>query len=291
MPNPAALRNLKITRVALVDAGANFDKKTGDGAHIMLFKSAPSVADVHVDVPLGSKDKKKDPPKTDTHKEKSSMNKLFKRIVDAILEPDVTKRTAALTDIEKDFPPEAEADDKVHKANDPMCKCESCVAMRKSVGEEVNKRMTAIEKTNTELVAKNAELTTNLSAEVNKRIDTEVVSVLKSFSNISIKTDGEGNDVAMYRKMYVEDRPAFDRQMAILKATDAQLKQANKNVGSGRGGNGEGGAWQKIEQLAKSLVEKSTTGMTIEQALDKVMTDPVNNKLVKAYREEDSAQA
>lgn len=291
MPNPASLRNLKITRVALVDAGANFDKKTGDGAHIMLFKSAPSVADVHVAVPLGSKDKKKDPPKADTHKEKSSMNKLFKRIVDAILEPDVTKRTAALTDIEKDFPPEAEADDKVHKADDPMCKCESCVAMRKSVGEEVNKRMTAIEKANTELVAKNTKLASDLSSEVNKRIDTEVVSILKSFSNISIKTDGEGNDVAMYRKMYVEDRPAFDRQMAILKATDAQLKQANKSVGSGRGGNSEGGAWQKIEQMAVALVEKGNGSITKEAAIEKVMLDPANMELLKSYREEDSAQA
>ena len=43
------LRNLRIKRVALVPMGANFDKKTGDGAHIMLYKGAPDVGSVHVD--------------------------------------------------------------------------------------------------------------------------------------------------------------------------------------------------------------------------------------------------
>lgn len=53
---PGVLRNLRIKRVSLVEMGANFDSKTGDGSHIMLFKGIdvnknPSVGDVHVDSP------------------------------------------------------------------------------------------------------------------------------------------------------------------------------------------------------------------------------------------------
>lgn len=53
---PGILRNLRIKRVSLVEAGANLDPLTLDGAHIMLYKSkdgmkkdGPNVGDVHVD--------------------------------------------------------------------------------------------------------------------------------------------------------------------------------------------------------------------------------------------------
>lgn len=59
---PGVLRNLRVKRVALVDMGANFDKKTGDGAHIMLFKSAgPGLGSVHVDKPMGKEGDGTDP--------------------------------------------------------------------------------------------------------------------------------------------------------------------------------------------------------------------------------------
>lgn len=51
---PGILRNLRIKRVSIVDIGANLDTKTGDGAHIMLYKrhidkGGPDVGSVHVD--------------------------------------------------------------------------------------------------------------------------------------------------------------------------------------------------------------------------------------------------
>lgn len=55
--NPGILRRLRIKRVSLVDMGANYDTKTGDGAHIMLFKrhdvakDGPGLGAVHVDSP------------------------------------------------------------------------------------------------------------------------------------------------------------------------------------------------------------------------------------------------
>ena len=53
---PGILRNLRIKRVAIVDSGANFDQKTGDGAHIMLYKSSPGVGAVHVPTAGGGDD-------------------------------------------------------------------------------------------------------------------------------------------------------------------------------------------------------------------------------------------
>lgn len=57
-PKPGILTRLRIKRVSLVDMGANFDTKTGDGAHIMLFKrhepivkDGPGLGAVHVDSP------------------------------------------------------------------------------------------------------------------------------------------------------------------------------------------------------------------------------------------------
>ena len=53
------LKNLKITRVDLVDKGANYDPATGEGAHVLLYKRAvskdnPGSGDLHVDTLIGN---------------------------------------------------------------------------------------------------------------------------------------------------------------------------------------------------------------------------------------------
>jgi len=45
---PTRLRKLKITSVAVCPQGANYDTETGEGAHILLFKSAD--AEVGTDI-------------------------------------------------------------------------------------------------------------------------------------------------------------------------------------------------------------------------------------------------
>lgn len=42
------LRRLRVKRVDLVDKGANFDPATGEGAHVLLFKSQPTSSEVNV---------------------------------------------------------------------------------------------------------------------------------------------------------------------------------------------------------------------------------------------------
>lgn len=60
------LSNLRVTKVDLVDFGASYDAKTGDGAHVLLYKRAdlakdqPCATDVHTDTPQKKKKKQLD---------------------------------------------------------------------------------------------------------------------------------------------------------------------------------------------------------------------------------------
>lgn len=388
---PGVLRNLKIARVALVDMGANFDRKTGDGAHIVLWKRAepepvaknPSVGSVHVAVPIGggpppapkrrpitpdhpdydqyetdyekanldadsrralpdsafaavwtdSKGKKHrklpihdaghltaargrlnaakipsdvkararariDAATRRSSKEKSAMKEMLKRLVGLLKEDDPTKRAAGVTEfesqIEKEFPPDA--DDKVHKADDPMCKCESCVAMRAPMPAEIGKRFEAIEKQNAllqkALDAAEGRATaaeTIAKAERHTRELGEMRSLLKSFraTPFDLKDDA---DVIKFMKMKAADPESFERTITLLKATDEQLaKSASfQDFGSGLDGGEGGDAYAQLEALADKLVEKGGrfAKMTAEQRLEAVMLDPKNNHLVREYREQ-----
>lgn len=284
MAKPGILRNLKINRIALVDAGANFDKRTGDGAHILYTKSAgPNLGDVHVDTPADVEIDETKP------KEKPVKKNLLKRMLDAMRETDVTKRDAALTDIEKEFPNDND-DEKVHKAGDAMCKCADCM-MKRAPDPEVAKRMESIEKANTDLqkrldaqVTANELVTKALNAEIEKRADGEMLEVLKSFRHTSFDF---AKDVPLFRTMKSASPEAFDRAMAILKAQDATNAGMFSEMGSSRSGGGAGSAWSEIEAKADALFEKSASGtMTREQAIDKVCIDPKNMGLMKRHRAE-----
>lgn len=278
--NPGVLRNMRVKRVAIVDAGANFDKQTGDGAHIMLFKrdtrkDSPTVGVVHVDAPLGGEDDEK---KKEKPVKKSWMRKMFA----AITETDVTKRETALTELEKEFP---DQDDTMHKADDATCKCADCMAKRVSKSADVialEKRLSdqaaEIEKSN----KRADDLQKAMDVEVEKRLDAEMVEILKEFKATPFDMT---KDVAVYRKMKKDAPEAFARTIEIMKAADAQLAAGvlMKDIGTRRG-TGEGSAWAQLEALAEKLVEKSGDKLTTEQALEKVMLDPKNNKLVREYR-------
>lgn len=360
-PKPGVLRNLRIKRVALCDMGANFDKRTGDGAHIMLFKSAPSVDAVHVptagaeseweseyekanldaaarnalpdsafaavwtdakgkkqrklpihdaghlaaargridaaDIPASVKAaaRRKIEAATKT-KEKAVKKSLFKQMLGLFTETDIEKRKVALSEMEKAFPDDdGDEDDKdkdkgkdkapVHKSDDEMCKCADCMSKRTAKSVAKSAEMVAIEKKQVELEKQNATLQAALNVEVEKRLDAEMVDILKQFKATPFDP---ATDVDIFRKMKRDNPEAFDRTIAVMKATDAQLTQSAlyRNVGSSRSGAGEGSAWAQIEAKADSLIEKGAAGLTREQAIEKVMLDPKNNGLVKQYRAE-----
>lgn len=138
-------------------------------------------------------------------------------------------------------------------------------------------RMTAIEAENTVLKSAVANIT-----KANERA--EVVMMLKSFKATPLKLEGEDNDVEKFLALKRANPAAYDRTMSLFKTADDQMavSKAFNKVGSDQ--TGEGSAWAKIEAMAAARVEKSTTGLTMEQAIEKVSEE--NPKLVAQYRAE-----
>lgn len=349
---PGVLRNLRIKRVAIVDSGANFDTKTGDGAHIMLFKSdGPGVAAVHVptagseedeyetdyekanldagarnalpdsafaavwtdaqgkkhrklpihdaghlaaargrisqaQIPADVKARAQRRIDRKSKKEKGivKLQKLFKKVLDAVTIPDEAARQQAIAKLQAKVEKtgvvndDDEDDYPVHKSDDPMCKCADCMAKR------TEKRYVDLEKSNSELKAEVEKARTTLAAEIEKRENAEMVEILKGFKYAPFDLD---KDVAVFRKMKRDDPAMFERTMAVYKAQEVQLQDAAlySDYGTRKGG-GEGSAWAQIVAKADQLMEKSKKEMTQEQAIEKVMLMPENNKLVKQYRQE-----
>lgn len=263
--------------------GANFDKKTGDGAHITLWKSvkkdSPTPTSVYVDGIATERDKKKEKPVNKNWKD------MFKSALGLMTEADPAVRTTKAADLLKaaeDLPDDGDQDD-IHKADDSMCKCADCMAKRTSKTVAVTEEMVkdAISKA---VAAAREPLEKALNVEIEKRESGEITALLKSFASTPFNLE---TDVPVYLAMKKTSPAAFDRTMAILKATDAQLAAGllMKDVGTRRG-TGEGSAWAQIEAKADMLVSKSAGPMTKEQAIDAVLQDPTNNKLVKQYRAE-----
>lgn len=334
------LRNLRIKRVAVVDMGANFDKKTGDGAHILLYKSA-GLGSLHVDstdwesdyekanlsadqrndlpdsafaavwtdsdgkkhrklpihdaghlaaargridqadIPADVKAAARRKIEAATNKEKPVKKSFIAKLLGLASEPDAAKRAEGAAEILKEFP---EGDDKpVHKADDPMCKCDDCMAKRAPISEaEVQKRIDAGVAT---AVAKaTGDLQKKFDAEVKKREEGEVREELRKFAHLSINLD---EAVPEYLDLKKSAPKLYEKQIATLKAADAKLAKSALfgDIGSGRGA-GENSAWAQLEAKAAEMVTKSANGLTKEQALDKVMMAPENNELVKRYRQE-----
>lgn len=395
---PATLRNLKIARVALVDMGANFDKRTGDGAHIVLWKrheksSGPSVGAVHSDsagsIGGGSiarwdkllpepkpKPKRITPDHPDydqyetdyekgnldaesrralsdssfaavwtdskgrkhrklpihdsghlaaargrlsaaripsdvksrartridaatrrTQKEKRMNVDILKRMLGLMKEDDPAKRATGLAEVETLITKAKDDDDTppfMHKADDAMCKCDDCATKRAAMPAAFGKRMDAIEKANTDLLAKLAVSEGRVAAAENiaksvmaKAEKAEMRTLLKSFAAVPFKTDDD-TEIDAFIVMKSANPAAFDAMIAKYKAVDAQLAKSAlfADTGSARDFSGEGSAWAQIEAKADAAMAKGANGQTREQIIEKVLLDPANNDLVRQYRDE-----
>lgn len=119
---------------------------------------------------------------------------------------------------------------------------------------------------------------------LDERDTAEVTAVLKSFSAVPFKVE-DANEVALFKSLRQNNRPAFDRVVELLTAVDKQAADGlYKEIGSSAPGSVEGSAWAELERKADDEIAKSSTPLTREQALDKVMKN--NPKLVLKYREE-----
>lgn len=264
-----------------------------DAGHLTAARGRIDQADIPADVKAAARrriDAKSG--KSETKKEIKVTKNFLTKLLGLVVESDVEKRKAAAAELEKAM--DGEVVEKVeHDPNNPDCKCADCMAKaekRATPPADVAKRLADIEKVNTEmakanatLVKANADLMAAIEVEKNTRLDNEMTTILKSFKMTPFDLT---KDVAEFRKMKESNPTAFERTMALLKATDAQLianNQLMRTFGSAR--TGSGSAWDQIEAKAAALVEKSTDGnMTIEKARDKVML--AHPELVSQYRQE-----
>lgn len=278
-----------------------------DAGHLTAARGRIDGADIPADV----KDKararinSKTHPPHSTAKESSmkTIKEIMKSVMDTILEPDIEKRKLALAPLSKavdelEDPPTTVV--KVaHTPGDPLCKCDTCMAkaadlkkkkddddaaeLAKQVPAEVAKRMESISKQNEDLVKANTAMAATVAKMQDDQATVEMTTILKGFKHTPFKLTGDDSDVAKFKKMKAADPGGWERMLEIFKAQDAQMGTAFANVGSNLSG-GRGNAWEQIEAKADAMMEKSTTSITREQAIEKVMF--ANPKLVKEYREQ-----
>lgn len=228
------------------------------------------------------------------HKEKNVKKSMLKSFIGLFSETDAEKRTAAAAELEKamaDDCEDDETDDMKKKKAQAAKDAEGKDAVGKAVAEEVAKATTELQKKHAEEIAKIAKANTDLTAaiEVEKgiRLDGEMRTILKGFRATSFDID---KDVAKFRKMKESSPEEYNRVMEILKGADAMLASSALFNNFGTSAEGTGDAWAQIEAKADAMVEKLGDKLTREQAIEKVMLDPKNMHLVKAYRGVDKVQ-
>lgn len=297
---PGVLRNMRVKRVALVDSGANFDRDTGDGAHIMLYKRElnkdAGIAAVHVSVPVGGEDEKKLKQK-ETSVAKSAFGKIFERFTKASAETDVAKRQAEIDALIK------EADELSGGNDDGSSHLQALQDMHKNLGASLQKmgpgphptehpyhKMAAIHanlgkmlkeagcevgadepgalvhptvtKAMTDLEKRNTELEKRLTDEIEKRERGELLVLLKSFKAVPINIDEKNadNDIAKFAKMKKEAPAEFERMMAIFKAADAQLAESALFKSVGAGGEAGPGSAYAEAEAKAELLMAKASG-------------------------------
>lgn len=257
-----------------------------DAGHLAAARGRIDGADIPASVKAAARRKIE----SASNKEKSLKKNFFAQIAGLFNEPDPAVRVAKAEELDKAFPDNFK-DDKTdtkkvaHDPNDDMCKCVDCMskaapAVAKAISD-IEKKYADLEKSNRDLAASNVTMQKALQVEIDKRANGEIVALLKSFKATPFDME---KDVVVYRKMRDDSPEVFERTMTLMKAQDTMLASSAlmTNIGSSRVG--EGSAWAQIEAKADSMLEKSTNGITREQAIEKVME--ANPKLVAQHRTE-----
>lgn len=263
-----------------------------DAGHLEAARGRIDGADIPADVKAAAR--RKIESATKNKEKRMSAKAILTKMLGLFGEKDEAKRAEGLALVSKSI--EDLPDDVTKVAHDPkdeMCKCADCMEKRANKrfegNAEVAKALSDIQKAHDLEVAtlkkSNDTLLAAIEVEKNIRLDNEMVAVLKSFKATPFDLT---TDVAKFRKMKEVAPEAFDRTMAVLKATDAQLAASGiyHDLGSSHSGSSltAQAAWSQLEAKADALVTKSTTGITREKALEQVLFAPENKELVKQYR-------
>lgn len=264
-----------------------------DAGHLEAARGRLDAADIPADVKAAARRKIDDA--TKNKEKRMSAKAILAKMLSLLGEKDEAKRTEGLALVTKslDDLPDDDVTKASHVPNDDMCKCADCMAKsakkRFDGNVEVAKAVDDMAKAHKveidTLQKSNKALLDAIEVEKNIRLDSEMTVLLKSFRATPFDM---ATDVAKFRKMKEVAPEAFERTIAVLKATDAQLTASGvyKDLGTSQSGDNltASAAWAQLEKKADDLVTKSATPITREQAIDRVMFDPANMALVKQYR-------
>jgi BMFP domain-containing protein YqiC len=258
---PTELRELEITRVDLVDQGANFDPATGDGSHVLLFKRAPTKPEDEPEKrgPDMAKEKEGAFDPSGLPEDAQAYVAEIQKQADAATETanGLTEELEALktqvAELEAAKPPEEPpTDEEVLKSLDPA----------------VRERFEAVQKTADEAVEK--------AAAAQKRAD-ELEDARKSeqFAKMAVTelpTIGtEGTGQVLKAAHAALDKEQADELMAMLRSADELARQGKvfKEIGTG-GADALGDAQEIVQKKAEKMVADGQAP-TVEQAYAKVL--------------------
>lgn len=318
---PTTLRNVKLTRIDLVDAPANpsarvvlvkrdvcSDPTCTDSTHdhdSRTQKDAPGTGAVHVPVPTRRRSVMKD----------STLLKRFVALLksDNPIDPELIDDTDNLDELDAVQTEMADALDglpadhklrAVHKSFADMVadkkkkKKASKVEMRADgmsdedvdkVNKMIAKRTDDIQKSLDAANVRVAEAESIAKSERATRELTEVKVELAKFDRLTLDIEKEA---PLYKSVRESNKPAYDSMMATLTAAN-EVAKANgaleTTIGSGVPSTGKSNAWAEIEAKAMAIVAKGDTKLTKAKAINLVMEDAANFDLVKRYQAEGGA--
>lgn len=288
------LRGLVIDRVDLVDKGANHDRKTGDGSHVMLFKRAgdePTQEDFDADA-------------LTLIEMSASIEKVGKKISTARMK-ELQAAHAALGkvitecvgDLEDSMPVEKSAE---QIAAEQKAQSEAIQkAVETAVAAEVAKvqkaaddKVTAIQKAADERVEK-AEAAAKLAGEVAKgekdlRVEKEFAQRISSdFAKLAMKPEDAKLLKSMSEKLTADE---FKRVEEVLKsANEAIAKGAMfEEIGTKVTKGAAGSAKAEIIAKAEEMVTKGTV-KTVADGITKIAME--DGELYNRYMVEQRAEA
>jgi len=157
---------------------------------------------------------------------------------------------------------------------------------------EVRAKVEALWKANDEQRKENEKLQAVIKAERDERVGKEFVA--KAAADFAHLPGAKAEDLGPVLKALSESSPeAYAKIELTLKAADEALKQSALLTQAGHASTHDslsGGAWDKIVQLADSIVQKSDKGTTKAQAIDEVMRSAQGKALYQEYLAEHPAQ-
>lgn len=112
-------------------------------------------------------------------------------------------------------------------------------------------------------------------------MEADFVEKAKTFKGLSIKPEDFGKTLM---KVSNADPEAYEEIDKVLHAADKAVVESKLFEEQGRGGKAESGAYAKIKEMAKKVVDKSEGKVTQEAAEQQIVED--NPELYKQYQEE-----